>query len=259
MEGTKKKMRIAAIINLKGGVGKTITSINSAYVLAEMGHRVLVVDNDKQGNTSKFFGVHSYERGSLADIMAKGASAADVIRHTEFKNIDVIPANMELLTANKAVLLDTTRPQQIRIKNALEAVQGEYDYCIIDCAPDINMSVINALTAADEFIIPIKIDNFTLDGVKEIMSQAEEIKKYFNPALTYRGGLITSYRNNEVNIQGREYLRQQEKYKIFDTVFRWTAKVDESTFAALPILKHSSRCGAARDYKMFVKEWLGLE
>ena len=209
MEGTKKKMRIAAIINLKGGVGKTITSINAAYVLSEMGHKVLIVDNDKQGNTSKFFGVHSYDHGSLADVMAKGASAAEVIRHTEFKNIDVIPANMELLTANKAVLLDTTRPQQIRIKNALEAVQGEYDYCIIDCAPDINMSVINALTAADEFIIPIKIDNFTLDGVKEIMSQAEEIKKYFNPALTYRGGLITSYRNNEVNIQGREYLRSQ--------------------------------------------------
>lgn len=259
MEGTKKKMRIAAIINLKGGVGKTITSINSAYVLSEMGHRVLVVDNDKQGNTSKFFGVHSYERASLADIMAKGASAADVIRKTEFKGIDVIPANMELLTANKAVLLDTTKPQQVRIKAALEAVQGDYDFCIIDCAPDINMSVINALTAADEFIIPIKIDNFTLDGVKEIMSQAEEIKKYFNPALTYRGGLITSYRNNEVNIQGREYLRSQTQYKIFDTVIRWTAKVDESTFAALPILKHSSRCGAARDYKMFVKEWLGLE
>ena len=259
MEGTKKKMRIVAIINLKGGVGKTITSINAAYVLSEMGHRVLIVDNDKQGNTSKFFGVHSYDHGSLADVMVKGASAADVIRHTEFKNIDVIPANMELLTANKAVLLDTTRPQQIRIKNALEAVQGDYDFCIIDCAPDINMSVINALTAADEFIIPIKIDNFTLDGVKEIMSQAEEIKKYFNPALTYRGGLITSYRNNEVNIQGREYLKAQQQYKIFNTVIRWTAKVDESTFAALPILKHSSRCGAARDYKKFVNEWLGLE
>ena len=175
MGETKKKMRIAAIINLKGGVGKTITSINTAYVLSEIGKKVLVVDNDKQGNTSKFFGVHSYERASLADIMAKGASAADVIRKTEFKNIDVIPANMELLTANKAVLLDTTKPQQVRIKAALEAVQGDYDFCIIDCAPDINMSVINALTAADEFIIPIKIDNFTLDGVKEIMSQAEEI------------------------------------------------------------------------------------
>lgn len=258
MEGTKKKMRIAAIINLKGGVGKTITSINAAYVLSEMGKKVLVVDNDKQGNTSKFFWVHSYERGSLADIMAKGTSAADVIRKTEFKNIDVIPANMELLAANKVVLLDTTRPQQIRIKNALEAVQGEYDYCIIDCAPDINMSVINALTAANEFIIPIKIDNFTLDGVKEIMKQAEEIKKYFNPALEYRGGLITSYRHNDVNIQGREYLKSQAQYKIFDTVIRWTAKVDESTFAALPILKHSSRCGAARDYKKFVNEWLGL-
>lgn len=259
MEGLKKKMRTVAVINLKGGVGKTITSINAAYVLSEMGHRVLVVDNDKQGNTSKFFGVHSYDQGSLADIMAKGASAAEVIRHTEFKNIDVIPANMELLTANKAVLLDTTKPQQVRIKAALEAVQGEYDYCIIDCAPDINMSVINALTAADEFIIPIKIDNFTLDGVKEIMNQAEEIKKYFNPKLEYRGGFITSYRNNDVNRQGREYLTTQQQYKIFNTVIRWTAKVDESTFAALPILKHSSRCGAAKDYNNFVKEWLGLE
>lgn len=255
----ESKMKIVAVINLKGGVGKTITSINTAYVLAEMGRRVLLVDNDKQGNTSKFFGTHSYEHPNIADIMTKEAAADDVIRKTAFEGIDIIPANMTLLTANKEVLLDTVRPQQIRLKTALKAVEGQYDYCIIDCAPDINMSVINALTAADEFIIPIKIDNFTLDGVNEIMAQAAEIKKYFNPCLEYRGGLITSYRNNDVNKQGREYLKQQERYKVFNTVIRWTAKVDESTFSALPLLKHSSRCGAARDYRKFVKEWLGLE
>lgn len=118
----ESKMKIVAVINLKGGVGKTITSINTAYVLAEMGRRVLLVDNDKQGNTSKFFGTHSYEHPNIADIMTKEAAADDVIRKTAFEGIDIIPANMTLLTANKEVLLDTVRPQQIRLKTALKAV-----------------------------------------------------------------------------------------------------------------------------------------
>lgn len=152
-------MKTISIINLKGGVAKTLTTISMAHILSERhGKRVLVVDNDKQGNTSKTFGVHSYERGSVAELMLdRNADLADIICHTRYQRIDVIPANMKLLTANMQVMMDSSRPQQTRLRAALRKVQDQYDYCLIDNAPDINISTINALVASNEAIIPVKI------------------------------------------------------------------------------------------------------
>ena len=137
-------MKTISIINLKGGVAKTLTADNMAHVLAVFHNkRVLLVDNDKQGNTSKAFGVHSYDEKSLSDILtARRIDPHEVIKKTRFQNIDVLPANMTLIRANLEVMMDSTRPQQTRLRAALGAVTGEYDYCIIDNAPDINISTI---------------------------------------------------------------------------------------------------------------------
>ena len=252
-------MRVLNICNLKGGVGKTITSVNLAYAIAVIHKRnVLIIDNDKQGNTSKFFGVHSYDRPSIADIMTGTRTADEVICETRYGWIDCIPANMTLLSANKAVLMDTMRPQQTRFKNAITPIAREYDYCIIDNAPDENMSVINALAAGDDVIIPVKVDKFTFDGVDEMIRCIRQVRENFNERLTFRGCVITSYRRNDVNTQGAAYLKQMEKYQLMQTHISWTAKVDESTFAALPIMEHSPRCWAARDYKRLANEYLTM-
>ena len=250
-------MQTISFINLKGGVGKTITSLNVAYTLATLHNkRVLVVDNDKQGNTTKMFGLHTYEEKSIADLITdKTADIKTIIRNTEYSRIDLIPANMNLLSANKEVLLDTSRPQQTRLKKALEEVKSEYDFCIIDNAPDINISVINALVASDKVIIPVKIDNFTFDGMGVMIEQVKEIQENFNPGLKLAGALITMYRRNDVNVQGAEFLETQE-INIFKNKIRWTTKIDESTFAAMPILQYSARCGASKDYAAFVNEYL---
>ena len=250
-------MRVLNICNLKGGVGKTITAINLAYVLSELhGRRVLLVDNDKQGNTSKFFDVHGYDQPSIADIMTGEKGADEVIRHTGYERIDIIPANMALLAANKAVLLDIMTAQQTRIKNGLAPVANRYDIAIIDNAPDENMSVINALTAGDDVIIPVKVDKFTFDGVDEMLMCIEQVKENFNPRLTFMGCVITSFRNNEVNRQGAAYMGGLSKYRLMKTRIHWSMKVDESTFASLPIAKHSPRSWAARDYKKLALEYL---
>lgn len=249
-------MIVVYIGNLKGGVSKTITSVNLAYELASRGFKILLIDNDKQGNASKFYGVYGYEKPSLAEIMLMERTADEVIQKTSHENIDIIPANMNLLNANRAVMLDPSRPQQTRIKKALETVEARYDYCIIDNAPDINMSVINALAIADDYIIPVKIDRFTFDGVDVMMDQAEQIRESFNPKLRFRGCLVTSFRKNEVNAQGEKYLREASKYKLFETHIRWTDKVDETTFTCEPIMVHSPRCGAAKDYRIFTDEYL---
>ena len=164
-------MRTISIINLKGGVGKTVTSINMAYELMQRDSRVLLIDCDKQGNTSKFMKCHNYDKKSLSDVLLGTADIMEVSVRTRFALIDVVPANMSLLKADRQVLLDTTKPQQSRIREALEQIQNKYTYCIIDCAPDINISVINALVASDDVMIPVTIDKFAFDGIREILEQ----------------------------------------------------------------------------------------
>jgi len=222
----------------------------------------LLVDNDKQGNISKMFGVHGYEHPTIADILTKrDANIHKIISPSKYSTkvtLDIIPANMTLLKANMEVLLDTSRPQQTRLQSALRSIADQYDYCIIDCAPDLNISTINALVASNDIVIPIKIDKFAFDGLAELKEQIDNTREDLNPALILRGCLITSYQNNEVNNQGETWLREHKDYHVFNTRIRRTEKVDESTFAAAPIVEYSRRCGAARDYLSFVTEYLEI-
>ena len=250
-------MKKISIINLKGGVAKTITSINMAHILATVyNKRVLLIDNDKQGNSSKFFQLHSYETLSMAELLVeKKFDTHKAIQKTQYENLDLISANMNLLNANLKIIMDVTRQQQTVLKKALHQIASEYDYCIIDNAPDINISVINGLVAADDVIVPIKIDQFSFDGLDQLIDQFEEIRE-LNPSLHFKGCLVTQFAKNEVNIQGEAHLNNKE-YPMFSTHIRRTEKIDESTFSSKPIIDYSRRCGAAKDYLNFVKEYLG--
>jgi len=251
-------MKTISIINLKGGVAKTISAANVAHILSAVhGQRVLLVDNDKQGNISKMFGLHSYDRPSIAELLTeRDANLDEIIAPTRYGLLHVIPANMTLLKANLEVLLDASRPQQTRLRTAFRRIAGEYDYSVIDCAPDINISTINALVASDDVLIPIKIDKFAFDGLAELKEQIDNTREDLNPGLRLRGCFVTSYQNNEVNRQGEAWLHGQSDYPIFATHIRRTEKVDESTFASTPIFEYSRRCGAARDYLALVREYL---
>lgn len=251
-------MKNVSILNLKGGVAKTITATNMAHILVTVfGKRVLLADNDKQGNSSKFFQLHSYDKPSMAELLTeRNYDTHKAIQHTKYENLDLISANMNLLNANLQIIMDVTRQQQTILKKALQQVEDEYDYCIIDNAPDINISVINSLVAANEIIVPIKIDQFSFDGLKELTEQFEAIKE-FNPTLKFKGCLVTQFTKNDVNIQGEDHLNNQANYPMFATHIRRTEKIDESTFMRQPIIEYSQRCGAAKDYINFVKEYLG--
>ena len=243
-------MKIISIINLKGGVAKTISSINIAHILAVVHNKkVLIIDNDKQGNTSKFFSLGNEEELSIADIMLnRDISIKEVIGATQYENIDLIKANMSLLQANL-----TIKKSDI-LKQALEEVSKDYDYCIIDNAPDINLSTINAIVSSNDILIPVKADVFALDGLKEINEQINNAKQV-NPSLILKGCFITQWQKNNANLQ-TETLLIKEKYPIFKTHIRRTPKIDESTFENKPILEYSKRCGATRDYLALVEEYL---
>lgn len=246
-----------SLLNLKGGVGKSISAINMAHILAaQHNKRVLLIDNDKQGNTSKFFGLHSYEAPSIAEALTqRGFDIRDAIAHTAYEGLDVLPGNMNLLRANKEILLDVSRPQQTRLRTALESVAAQYDYIVIDNAPDLNMSVINALVASDDVLIPIKMDNFALDGVREVRDQVAELRD-FNAHIRIRGCFITMYQKNGVNTQGEALLGGATGLPVFRTVIRKTVRVDETTFVGKPLLEYARNSTATRDYVGLVAEYL---
>lgn len=252
-------MKKVSIINLKGGVGKTMSSINIAHILATVhDKKVLIIDLDKQGNTTKLLNKHNTEEYSIADLITDKCSIDEVIVNTDYKNLDLIPANMSLLRANLDVIMDVSKPQQFRLKKHLDEIEEYYDYCIIDNPPDINVSVINALVASDDVMIPIKIDKFAFDGMKELIEQIGNAKA-INPRLELKGCFVTMYGKNDVNIQGEEVLNSNKEYKMFKTHIRRTLKADESTFANAPILEYSKRCAAAKDYIALVEEYLSKE
>ena len=250
-------MRTINICNLKGGVAKTTTSINMACNLADMGKKVLLIDNDKQANSSQFFDRHSYEDPSIAEVLVGKASAREAIKQTGHQNLFILPANMNLLAADKEILMDEDVPQQEHLQRALSCIQEEYDFCIIDNAPDVSMSVINALVAGDDYIIPVKIDKYAFDGVGIMVDTANQVRDNYNPKLNFCGCIITSYRFNDVNRSGAAYLAKSP-YKMFQTKIHWTPKVDESTFAGQPLKEYSPRSWAARNYQQMTAEYLDM-
>lgn len=252
-------MRTISIINLKGGVAKTVSSMNIAYILAAVHKKkVILIDNDKQGNASKILNRHSYEKPGTAEILTEHhLDLHEVIQPTDYEGLDIITANMNLLTASLEVLLDQKRPQQIRFKRALQQIEEAYDFCIIDNAPDINISTINALVASDDVLVPITIDDFAIDGLAELKEQIDNTREDLNPGLRFGGCFVTQYdRQNEADQQGEGYLKTIGDYPLFKTHIRRTAKMKMSTFARQPILLYSPRCGASQDYKALVEEYL---
>ncbi len=254
-------MRTVSIINLKGGCAKTLSSVNIAHVLATVhNQRVLLIDNDKQGDASKILNCHGYTRPGTEEILTeRHVDTSKIIQATDYKGLDIIPANMNLLTATLTVMLDQKRPQHNRFKKALEQVDDSYDFCMIDNAPDINIATINALVASDDVLVPVTIDDFAIDGLSELVEQIHNTREDLNPDLRFCGCFITQYdRMNEADWQGEAYLKGLEAYPLFHTHIRRTLKMKPCTFARKPILEYSSRCGAARDYKALVEEYLTM-
>lgn len=249
-------MRVLSIIAMKGGVGKSISSINMSYQLAA-GHnkRVLLIDNDKQGNASKHFNRHSYDRNGTAQMMTeRRVNMRSLIQHTDYDNLDIITANMNLLSANLQVMLDQVRPQQTRFAKAFEQIADDYDYVIIDNAPDINISTINALVASDDVLVPVIIDDYSIEGLAELKEQIDNTKEDLNEKLNFLGCFVTHF-DKANDTDGIEYIKSLG-YPVLDTVIHKTPKVKESTFAREPLLTYSKRCKASADYKALVDEYL---
>lgn len=246
--------RIIAMCNQKGGVGKTTTAINLASALAGYGRKVLVVDFDPQGALSAGLGVVAHDIKTIYDLMVeKDLNVEEVIAKTSVKNLDVIPANIDLSAAEVQLVNEVAREQILA--RILRPILGNYDVIIIDCQPSLGLLTVNALTAAHGVLIPLNCEFFALRGVALLIETIEKVRDRLNPAIKLDGILATMY--DPRTLHAREVVeRLYEAFgdQVFDTIVNRTVKFPDATIAALPISEFAPTSDAAEYYRTVARE-----
>ncbi|CAB4551169.1 unannotated protein [freshwater metagenome] len=246
--------RVIAMCNQKGGVGKTTTTISMAAALAEYGRKVLVVDFDPQGALSVNLASDFQDGPTIYDlIMDSTKDPKTVIQQTEVKNLDIIPANIDLSAAEMHLVTEMGRERVL--DNILKKVKNDYDVILIDCQPSLGLLTVNALTAAHGVLVPMATEFFALRGVALLIQTIEKVKARTNPLLELDGLIATLH--DPRTLHSREVLeRLQEAFpgKVFDTAVNRTVKFPDATVAKKPITVFASSSEAADDYRRIARE-----
>ncbi len=247
--------RIIAMVNQKGGVGKTTSSINLGAALAAYGRRVLLVDFDPQGALSVGLGVNPYDLDlSIYNVlMSSRVDPHDVIVPSNVEGIDILPANIDLSAAEVQLVGEVAREQVLA--RALAKVSGEYDVILIDCQPSLGLLTVNALTAAHGVIIPLETQFFALRGVALLVETIEKVQDRLNPALRIDGILATMFDGRTLHAQ-EVIARVIEAFgdTVFDTVINRTVKFPDASVAAEPITSFAPSHSGAEAYRRLARE-----
>ena len=244
-------MRITAILNLKGGVAKTTTAINLGSILHHYhNRRVLLIDCDSQGNLTEFFGVRG-ATATMADLLRVDAPIGDAIRHTE-DGPDIIPGDDTLMDLD----LSAASGGKANINCLLPLRELQYDNVIIDCPPAFNAAAAAALVAADDVLIPIRLDAFSLRGMGNLMTQVSNMRA-INPSLRVCGILPTMYTRDRQTLEAAAELKMQG-FEVYNPI-RQSPTVTDMTYKQQPLWRSSPRSGAGLDYKIFAERFVEEE
>lgn len=245
-----------AIFNQKGGVGKTTTCVNMAAALGAKGKKTLLVDVDPQGNSTSGVGVDKSEvYASTYDMLIDGVSARAITVETDYKNLNILPANMNL--AGAELELSEREDRNSVLKKALAILVMEYDYIIIDCPPSLGLLSINALVAADTLIVPLQCEYYALEGLSQLVSTVRTIKQHYNEHLELEGVLFTMYDSRLKLTQ--QVIEEVNKYfpgKSYSTMIPRSVKIAEAPSFGKPVIYYEKYSKPSFAYKKFVDEFL---
>lgn len=248
--------KIISIVNQKGGVGKTTTAINLSNALGENRKKVLLVDIDPQGNSTSGLGFNKKELERSSYHLLMGLSEAEeIIKKTKFKNLYLLPADMNL--AGAELELVDTQNRESRLKIGLEKIKGDFDFIFLDCPPSLGLITLNALTVSDSFLVPIQCEYYALEGLSQLMTTVRTVRKLYNPSLDIEGVLLTMY-DSRLNLT-RMVVEEVKRFfpkKVFSTVIPRNVRLSEAPSFGLPICEYDKSSTGSNAYMNLATEFI---
>ena len=254
------RVRILAIANQKGGVGKTTTAINLGTALAAVGQKVLLIDHDPQGNASTGLGLHPQMRGkTLYDVLIDGVTMIEAMVPTDVPNLSLVPADADL--SGVELELGQTPRRAFRLRDALERLDpGTLDYVLIDCPPSLSLLTVNALAAADAVLVPLQCEFFALEGLSQLLRTIEQVRASLNPRLAIQGVVLTMFdRRNSLSSQVANDVRGHLKEAVYETMIPRNVRVSEAPSHGKPALIYDLQCAGSRAYLDLAREMIARE
>lgn len=248
--------RVLAVVNQKGGVGKTTTAINLTAALALEGLRTLLIDCDPQANSTGGYGFsRDEERKSTYDVLVGASTLAEAILPTEIETLWLVPSSKNLTGANVELIQQDRRA--FKLREALQPEREKYDYIILDCPPALDLLTLNALVAADRLLVPMQAEYFALEGISELMHTLERVRGAFSPGLEIEGVLLTMY-DDRTNLaqQVKENLHDFFKDKLFKTAIPRNVRLAEAPSYGKPVQLYDPRSRGAESYRDLADELL---